>query len=87
MMYPVLNTCNSVIDMIFVHVLVLTMQVSMYSLRGFCPLPKWLPNWSRPYTLTGFVVATESVLRLRAYTQPSGLTHYMDGLAIAYFYA
>ena len=61
--------------MIFVHVFVQTMQVPMYNLQGFCPLPKWLPNWSRPCILMGFVVATESALRPRAYFSPYGLTH------------
>ena len=69
------NDCNSVNDMIFVHVLVLTMQVPMYSLRGFCPLPGWLPNCSRPCTLLGFMVTTESALRPRAYFSPYWLTH------------
>ena len=39
----------------------------MYSLQGFCPLPEWLPNWSRPCTLIGFVVATKGMLRTQAY--------------------
>ena len=72
-----LNTCNSVNDMIFVHVLVLIMQVPIYSLRGFCPLPGWLPNWSRPYPLMGFVVVTESAL-------DTGLTSALMGLHTAF---
>jgi len=40
---------------------------------GFCPLQGWLPNWSRPCTLMGFVVATKSALRPRA-TLASGLS-------------
>jgi len=60
-------------------VLVLTMQVPMYSLQGFCPLPEWLPNWSRPCTLMGFMVATEGALRLRVYFSPYGLIHKPSG--------
>jgi len=69
------NAYNSVNNMIFVRVLVLTVQVPMYSLQGFCLLPRWLPNWSRPCTLMGFVVATEGTLRPRAYFSPYELTH------------
>ena len=58
---------------------------------GFCPLPGWLPNWSRPCTLMGFMVATESALDLGLTSAFMGLhtafrpLHYMDGLAIACF--
>jgi len=69
------DACNSANDMIFVHALVLTMQVPMYSFRGFCSLPGWLPNWSRAYTHMGFVVVTKSALRPRGYFSPYGLTH------------
>jgi len=61
------NACTSANDMIFLHMLVQTMQVPMYSFRGFCPLSGWLPNWSRPCTLIDFVVATKSALRPWAY--------------------
>jgi len=61
--------------MIFVHRLVLTMQVPMYSLWGFCLLPGWLPNSSRHCTLMGFVATTEGALRPRAYFSPYGLIH------------
>ena len=56
------------------------MQVPMYSLRGFCPLSGWLPNWFQACTLMGFMVAIESALRPQAYfgpglsTQASGFT-------------
>jgi len=69
------NANNSVNVMIFVHVLVLTMQVPMYSLWGFFPLSGWLPNWSRLCILMDFVVATENAFRSRAYFSPYGLTH------------
>ena len=75
-LYPVSNACNSVNDMIFVHGLVLIIQVLMYSLRGFCQLPGWLPNWSRPCTIMGFEVATESALRPRVYLR--AFTHFLQ---------
>jgi len=78
------NACNSVYNMIFVHVMILTMQVPMYSLRGFCPLPGWLPNWSKPCTLVSFVVATEGALRSRAYFSPYGLIHSLRELHTLY---
>jgi len=70
--------------MIFVH---LTMQVPMYSLQGFYPIPEWPPNLSRPCTLMAFVVTTEGTLRPWAYTQPSDFTHYINDLVNAYLYA
>ena len=42
---------------------------------GFCPLSGLLPNGC---TLMGFMVATESALRPRAYFSSWALTHFLE---------
>ena len=45
---------------------------------GFCPLPCYRPNWSRPCTLMGFMIATESTPRSRAYSSLQALIHFLE---------
>ena len=45
---------------------------------GFLPTPVWLSNWLYACTLTGFVVATESALRPRAYFSLWALARYLE---------
>ena len=56
---------------------VLTLQVLLYNF-GFLPTPVWLSNWLYACTLTGFVVATKSALRPRAYFSLRAFAHYLE---------
>ena len=68
------NVCNSVNDMIFVHVLVLTMQVPMYIAFGVSTHSQdGYPIGLGITALSVCVIATEIVLRTRAYFSPMGL--------------
>ena len=45
---------------------------------GFCPLSRWLPNRFKALYPYGFVVATESALRPRAYSSLRALAHFLE---------